>query len=84
MDFSLVNIPSGLVEHANITKITLKLFPLMLCMTQHHVVSYCITIFVILVFNTGSMRTEHILVLFCRSHFYKKLVGKSLKTCPVQ
>ena len=40
MDFSLVSIPNGLIEQANITKITLKLFPSLLCMTQHRAVFY--------------------------------------------
>ena len=39
MDFSLLNIPNGLVEHANIAKITFKIISFV---TQHHGVSYFI------------------------------------------
>ena len=44
MDFSLLYIPNGLVEHVNITKISFKLFPLMLCMNnimQFPILSLC-------------------------------------------
>ena len=49
MDFSLVNIPNGLIEHADVTKIPFGVFPSLLGITKCCAVSYFIANLVVLV-----------------------------------